>query len=576
MAVLSESEGETCPRKADYGPDMGTLQSFGFSRSFSSALGRPSSAPALQRPVQEILDMRRRLDTEGVPYCRSMDFNHSFRDLQSSLQEVCRTRQYEEFCRRVKIQAARTLCPGCSVKTFFDLKCYVVKNEPMHATVPSAEKEDFKDNVAICEPGLHNPGGLMLIYAFYVQLYGCLEKVHDNDCINGWHGLGDATKATKAEQAGILQPVDPNSQLTYLDMLHFACDFEIIPKLITRVQLQTAYGHVHPGKYIDDKFVHSGLTLHQFTELLIIIADLGYNDVFRYKLVTKLERVKRLIEFLNLADVNRLKEALSDIWWRRSRSIQRFVELGSVVGRERENVKPGVLAVLPPERHIEYIADEPAFRSLTDLTFVPQLHKWSAFKSIALDMGIMRIGTYYNFRILVKNETSRMMDFSLTLFPLTSALSIHKPDHLKVGVAPGSSWDVMIIAHPLDESEWQGLINIHGKNHNGEQYAIQIPGYLRGVGAKNKHPRVGLLPKKVPGAIHRRGDSTKALLGQDLTPGVLIKECIGLPNAGAVRPMGGVIAQRKMLSRQKSHGITHSHMTRLKSHFHVPQLGRTL
>eukprot|EP00746_Dinoflagellata_sp_MGD_P126572 gnl/MRDRNA2_/MRDRNA2_61379_c0_seq1.p1 gnl/MRDRNA2_/MRDRNA2_61379_c0~~gnl/MRDRNA2_/MRDRNA2_61379_c0_seq1.p1 ORF type:complete len:583 (-),score=65.21 gnl/MRDRNA2_/MRDRNA2_61379_c0_seq1:167-1915(-) len=580
MAVLSESEVDNSDAFADCRPDV--LQSAGSASSSSATLRRPSSAPSLQRPVQEILNIRRKLDTEGVPYCRSMDFNSTFRDLESSLHDACSTHLYNEFCRRSRINQGVS-CKGCSVKTFFDLRCYIGKDDLLETKVSGVEEDepDFNEvtdpvttmpafNRTI--PALHRPGGLMVLYSFYVQLYSKLKQVRDHQCINGAYSVG----LVKAEDIGIFDPVDPSSQLTFLDMLNLANDLEIIPNLISRTQLQTAYSHVHPAKSIDDIFVHSGLTLDQFTELMVIIADMGYHDVNRYRLTTKIQRVKQLIKYLNLKDVGTLQRALSDHWWRRSRTSQNFAEVGSVVLRERHAVKPKrMLQNLPPERHIDSIADEKALRSFTELMYLPQIHNWSAFRSSVLDMGIMRIGTYHNFRVLVKNEASHMMEFSINVKPHTNALHIHTPDRLQGGVAPGTIWDIMIVAHPLEESEWSGFVNILGKCHNGAQYSIRIPGYLRGVGAKDKHPRAGLLPKKAPGSIHRRGDRAEALLKQDLTPGVLMRECIGLENAGVPRPMGGVLSQRKMLSRRITHVKTHP-MPRSKSLMYISTAGKTL
>jgi len=162
------------------------------------------------------------------------------------------------------------------------------------------------------------------------------------------------------------------------------------------------------------------------------------------------------------------------------------------------------------------------------------------------------------------------MSFSVKLFPNTPSLSIRTPGHLKNGVAPGANWDIKIIAHPPNASEWTGFIALHGKSHNGEEYAVQIPAYLRSVEANDKHPRVGLLPKKVPGAIHRRSDhGVRALQRQDLTPVVSMRECYGANHSGVSRPDGIVITRQTMVARRQPHKSIPGHMSVSKSHLPI-------
>lgn len=532
-------------------PDEG--QSSSSAASSTTTLRRPSSAPSLHRHVQDVLNARRRLDQEGEKYYRSMDFNCSFRDLEHSLQDVCSTKQYEEFCRRTK--KAQSSNPGFSVKTFFDLRCYVGQNNALSTKASSAEHDsDFHNKRSVNAPTLHSAGGLMLVYAFYSQLYTFLKKVKDIQFVHGKLNLAP----TKAEDMGLFKPIDASStHITYLDVINMASDFEIVPQLISRIELQTIYGHVHPENSIDAKFVHSGLTLDEFTDLLVIIADVAYRYK-RYGVLNKLQRVQQLIEYMYLGDITALKENLSNHWWRRAKKVQTSSnQVGQMVLRELNSVKPkGVLAALAGDKHIDSIADVNAVKALSSLTWLPQIYHWRAFNIPALDMGIIRIGTSCNFRMLVHNQTCHMMDFSLNLFPHVPALSPHTPDRLQKGVAPGAYWDVKIVAQPKDVSEWSGLIKVEGKNHNGEQYSIQIPAYLRSVEPNNKHPRAGLLPKKVPGSIHRRGDGAEALQRQDLTPSVLAKEHLGaaLQHSRVARPSsGGALSQKKWLPRHRSH-----------------------
>lgn len=484
--------------------------------------GFRSLAVNLPLPVQEILyhrreeEEKRRQDFDALPTPGSASAALALVRDPWRLAPESDTEKMRLFCSSVRLlqdeQRKHSICHHLELRTFINLSGYNIDS--------------------IAEKRRHNPGSLQLIYMFYSRIYEKLVGKQRGVDIN------------------LFDPMDLEARnLGFRAILDFASDFKLFHGKVGRRELERIYCTVHAGAMPPLERFASKITFAEFVRLVALI-DCGGEPMDRSKLdgsqtrcnESRLERTKRLCQFLSLTSVKKIKFLLHDLYrdvhfWKLSDGADFDKEARSAELRSRPQWKVQPLRELTPS---EQAKENAICKYLTEkFTWVKVDQVWEEFEGPFLDMGALVVGGPSSFfRVKL---TNRGLSLAWLQLEVTSGGPMRLPWRDKP-LGPGQSTEVPVEFMPLDCGEWCGEIVVkaawsgRSHEHEGAHEEMHIPTYMRVL---HPHPGAAELAAQLPVLVSRpfRPGSTCRLI---LDPTSLCSRQLRTPTPGASRSSSAV------------------------------------
>ena len=127
-----------------------------------------------------------------------------------------------------------------------------------------------------------------------------------------------------------------------------------------------------------------------------------------------------------------------------------------------------------------------------------------------IDMGVMALGGFREFRIDLLNLRYHMLELSFStegLDPVVE-LSYHRKP-----ITAGGKAEVILRPKPTMCGEWNGFVDVSGELATGQLTRIRVPVYLRVV-PKHGNILADHVPKAAPWPFHKRANCA------ELRPGI--------------------------------------------------------
>jgi len=407
-------------------------------RHLDEALGVPET-------VQQILNLRRHEDDQKevsplVPALEGLGFAEDW---------TPQLREFSTEVQRIKEQAAQKGPGHLEVKTFFDLQAYNLNQ--------FAEKQTKQ------------PGSILLMYMFYSRIF---EKLVGKQ---------------KGVEVPLFAPVNFNDRLLgFRAILEWARDFKIVPSRVPRRELERIYVTCHAGDQPSQEKFASKITYSEFVLLIILCGNAG-EPMDRSRLdgsrvresEPRLEQVKRLANYLSLANQKKVKLQLHDAYrdvhfWKLSDGADFEKEARAAEMRSRPQYRVDYLYV--PENDSEISS---ARKYLEQFTWCSQERLWEEFEVPCLDMGASVIGgAQKHFRVSIANRGFYLAKVTLEV---SSSGPLRLPWKDTV-LGAGQSIDVKVEVVPVECGEWRGEMLIRASWTGGfspGQEDVRVPTYLR-------------------------------------------------------------------------------------------------
>lgn len=387
---------------------------------------------------------------------------------------------------------------GLEVKTYLDLQSY--------------------DLAGVASKRRNEPGSMQLLYMFYSRIYQKLV----------------------GKQRGVDVPLFESIDLSernlgFRGILELANDFNICPSRVGRRELDRIFVTVHPG--LDENDEHSPrrkfeskITYAEFLEFLALCGDAGEPmdrskvDGSRARIGEgRLERVKRLAQYMCLPNVKKVKLALHNAYrdvhfWKLSdgADFEKEARAAEMRSRPQWRVEP-----LQPARRLDKNgADAGVLKYLDHFTWLPNEPTWEEYEAPILDMGTSFIGgKVKHFRLTL---TNRQLMLGRVRLEVLKGCPLRLPWRDTV-LGPGQSVEVVFDFVPVEYGEWCGTILISGDWKGGNE-SIAIPTYARVSQpqaaipeAANRLPWHAPRPFR-PGSAHRITVDLASIAPQQLRP----------------------------------------------------------